>query len=263
MIKFFRNIRQKLITEGKMTNYLKYAFGEIVLVMIGILLALQVNNWNEERKDRKAERYYLGQLQENLHQDSVNFVSRIEQLEQIIIELDSAILMLKTPEFFQKSRFTDYIRRIMSTIQMNPSRAIYDNLITSGDIGLLRNQKLTEKLFRYYNPDNSNQIWDDALVHYTRNVFGPFLLGLEDYTPFTSILPKTDEGNFIKSKLTTMAEENKNLSKTTYLELKNNIKLKNYLIYKYQLNSMQKLLYKEDVLIEIIDLMRIIKSDIP
>lgn len=50
MIKFFRKIRQNLLMENKTGKYLKYAFGEIILVMIGILLALQVNNWNEDRK---------------------------------------------------------------------------------------------------------------------------------------------------------------------------------------------------------------------
>ena len=51
MIKFFRRIRQKLLSESKFSKYLLYAIGEIVLVMIGILLALQVNTWNEQKKD--------------------------------------------------------------------------------------------------------------------------------------------------------------------------------------------------------------------
>ncbi len=50
MIKFFHKIRQNLLNEGKTTNYFKYALGEIVLVVIGILIALQINNWNENRK---------------------------------------------------------------------------------------------------------------------------------------------------------------------------------------------------------------------
>ncbi len=50
MIKFFRKIRQKLLSENKLSKYLIYAIGEIVLVVIGILIALQINNWNEERK---------------------------------------------------------------------------------------------------------------------------------------------------------------------------------------------------------------------
>ena len=55
MIKFFRQIRQSLIMENKTGKYLKYAIGEIVLVVIGILIALSINNWNEERKDRIEE----------------------------------------------------------------------------------------------------------------------------------------------------------------------------------------------------------------
>lgn len=50
MIKFFRSIRKNLLNEGKTTKYFKYAIGEIILVVIGILIALQINNWNEDRK---------------------------------------------------------------------------------------------------------------------------------------------------------------------------------------------------------------------
>ena len=59
MIKFFRRIRQQLLGEGKTGKYLKYALGEILLVMVGILLALQVNNWNEGRKEKVLEKALL------------------------------------------------------------------------------------------------------------------------------------------------------------------------------------------------------------
>ena len=52
MIKFFRHIRKSLLEENKMGKYFKYAIGEIILVVIGILIALQINNWNEGIKDR-------------------------------------------------------------------------------------------------------------------------------------------------------------------------------------------------------------------
>ena len=65
MIKFFRKIRQKLLSENKFGKYLKYAIGEILLVMIGILLALQVNNWNEKRRNKINEQFILN----SLHQD--------------------------------------------------------------------------------------------------------------------------------------------------------------------------------------------------
>ena len=76
MIKFFRKIRQNLLSEGKTAKYLKYAIGEIVLVVIGILIALQINNWNENRKARMQEQILLGQLKSE-------FQSNLEQLEEL------------------------------------------------------------------------------------------------------------------------------------------------------------------------------------
>ena len=55
MIKFFRGIRQNLLSKGKTGKYLKYAAGEIILVVIGILIALQLNEWNDQRKELKLE----------------------------------------------------------------------------------------------------------------------------------------------------------------------------------------------------------------
>ncbi|MEJ2113692.1 MAG: DUF6090 family protein, partial [Flavobacteriaceae bacterium] len=52
MIKLFNKIRQRLLSENKFSKYLLYAIGEIILVVIGILIALQVNNWNNERKEQ-------------------------------------------------------------------------------------------------------------------------------------------------------------------------------------------------------------------
>tara|TARA_R110002124_G_scaffold47149_1_gene140660 strand:- start:10491 stop:11219 length:729 start_codon:yes stop_codon:yes gene_type:complete len=62
MIKFFRQIRQNMLAENKFSKYLLYAIGEIVLVVIGILIALQINNWNENRKERNIEQILLNQL---------------------------------------------------------------------------------------------------------------------------------------------------------------------------------------------------------
>ena len=72
MIKFFRRIRQNLIMENKTSKYFKYAIGEIVLVVIGILIALQINNWNENRKDKIKEHAYLTNLKKDILED-INF----------------------------------------------------------------------------------------------------------------------------------------------------------------------------------------------
>lgn len=75
MIKFFRRIRQKTLTENRFVKYLTYAFGEIILVVIGILIALQINNWNENRKLQKVELKLLVDLKANLESTLDKFVS--------------------------------------------------------------------------------------------------------------------------------------------------------------------------------------------
>jgi hypothetical protein len=77
MIKFFRKIRQKMLTENKASKYLLYAIGEIVLVVIGILIALSINNWNEQRKDRQRGSKILGEL-------ATNVAYNIENMEKYI-----------------------------------------------------------------------------------------------------------------------------------------------------------------------------------
>jgi hypothetical protein len=71
MIKFFRKIRQRLLTENKFSKYLIYAIGEIVLVVIGILIALSINNWNEHKKTESKIRTSLLALKSDLIQDSL------------------------------------------------------------------------------------------------------------------------------------------------------------------------------------------------
>ena len=83
MIKFFRHIRQNLIMENKTSKYLKYAIGEIVLVVIGILIALQINNWNEERKDKLSENHTLKNFVQDLKSDSISYSINLQLLVDI------------------------------------------------------------------------------------------------------------------------------------------------------------------------------------
>ena len=71
MIKFFRKIRQKLLTENKFSKYLLYAIGEIILVVIGILIALQINNWNEEAKEKRVANSYIQSLRTDFANDVI------------------------------------------------------------------------------------------------------------------------------------------------------------------------------------------------
>ena len=93
MISFFRKIRQKLLTQNRVTRYLIYALGEIFLVVIGILIALQVNNWNEERKEHKKEREQLFFALENLKTDSISIDSIKSRTDKILAVHHNLILL--------------------------------------------------------------------------------------------------------------------------------------------------------------------------
>jgi len=89
MIKFFRKIRYDLMESGKTGKYLKYAIGEIVLVVVGILIALQINNWNEDKKNQKLIAAYKNSLIENLVQDSTVIANNINLIQSHILEIEA------------------------------------------------------------------------------------------------------------------------------------------------------------------------------
>ncbi|WP_415376685.1 DUF6090 family protein [Patiriisocius sp. Uisw_017] len=91
MIKFFRKIRQKTLTENKFGKYLTYAIGEIILVVIGILIALSINNWNENKKSENQLNNIYNEVETNLKSDLLNIDYVIKQYEQLELRLEKMI----------------------------------------------------------------------------------------------------------------------------------------------------------------------------
>ena len=93
MIKFFRKIRQKLLTENKFSKYLLYAIGEIFLVVIGILIALQINNWNERQKNIISRNELLNAVHKEciINKEKLNFIK--EQLTKSFNNVDELMGM--------------------------------------------------------------------------------------------------------------------------------------------------------------------------
>ena len=94
MVKLFRTIRQKLLQSGKLKSYAAYALGEIFLVMIGILLALQINNWNEERKDRIKENKVLASLLEDFRYSQSKIKKALDQYPNEIKRLEASLALI-------------------------------------------------------------------------------------------------------------------------------------------------------------------------
>ena len=95
MLKFFRHIRKKLADDNKPLKYLRYALGEIVLVVVGILIALQINTWNEQQKQNKLEKEYYCRLLEDVMQDRELVTNLIAQSESRLKASNQAVRLLQ------------------------------------------------------------------------------------------------------------------------------------------------------------------------
>jgi len=143
MIKFFRKIRQKMLTENKFTKYFLYAIGEIVLVVIGILIALSINNWNEKQKDIAQEQLILMQLQReyrsNLNQLDEKILMRNEGLEacHILLNYIDHPVSINTNELYKS------FWQIIRDPTFDP---IVNDIIGSEKLRLIQNQELVELL---------------------------------------------------------------------------------------------------------------------
>ncbi|MBC2838153.1 DUF6090 family protein [Robiginitalea sp. SC105] len=143
MIKFFRRIRQNLLSEGNTGRYFKYAIGEIVLVMIGILLALQVNDWNEQRKDRIREQVVLKQLQEDYQANLLQLEEKMTTRDRIISSAISLLRAFDQPEGVIRDSLVKDIANMFHDPTYDP---IQNDLTSSGNLMLIRNHKLKRLL---------------------------------------------------------------------------------------------------------------------
>ncbi|NER10779.1 hypothetical protein SAMN06265375_102240 [Muriicola jejuensis] len=98
MIKFFRKIRQQLLTENKISKYLIYATGEIVLVVIGILIALQINDWNTERENEVLKRTYYVQILQDLEKDRNRLIRANQGIDTFFVRLQAYKELFKKPD---------------------------------------------------------------------------------------------------------------------------------------------------------------------
>ena len=143
MIKFFRKIRQKLLSENKFSRYLIYAIGEIILVVIGILIALQINNWNENQKENKLEQKTLINLKKEFETNQNNLKAILEnnkQLRDACFELTDMIRSNRLKEESKKLDSLLYIVQIIYTFE--PNRGVVDEIISSGKLNIIKNDSL-------------------------------------------------------------------------------------------------------------------------
>ena len=143
MIKFFRKIRFDLMSKNKTSKYFKYAIGEIILVVIGILIALQINNWNENRKNTFKETLFLKNFKEDILVNKKE-LDRVIKKTEITSKSADSILQLKAGELDSLS-LRNFVRCMMNatgfTVYQSQEGTIQD-VIGSGKLDIITNDSL-------------------------------------------------------------------------------------------------------------------------
>lgn len=152
MFKFFRKIRQNLLSEGRTTKYLKYAIGEIILVMIGILLALQVNNWNEIQKEQKRELAYLKRLQEDVAGDLEHLNLNVDFYKKVFASGNTVLNYTDENDLNNESHWQILVSFFHASQiwPLIPTSSTYDELKSSGDLSLINSISLRNNLAYYH-----------------------------------------------------------------------------------------------------------------
>lgn len=172
MIKFFRKIRYNIISNNKTGKYLQYALGEVLLVVIGILVALQVNNWNEASKEKRKIRKYSESLIQDLEND-IKMIDTIQYVASAInIRIDSLSALVRNTEFNEISNLDVFCLSWMKLYRpYSWNRATIEELKSSGGLQLIQNTEIAKRINKYeaftrhmeddYKEDNivSNEAW--------------------------------------------------------------------------------------------------------
>ena len=187
MIKFFRRIRQNLINEGKTARYLKYAIGEIVLVVIGILIALQINNWNDQRKaaivDEALRKEYIRDLYREMQNiiyqldGSIDiFKQNLEGAEYLLKSIENDSLKIENTQSLQDAQSKILSRSITDqtrTYDVNQNTT-FQEMRLSGKLTLVKDDTLFAMLDYFY---SDRKLKDNLFqqLETTRDEFGNFI----------------------------------------------------------------------------------------
>jgi len=153
MIPIFRKTRKKMADDNKPLKYLRYAIGEIVLVVIGILIALSINNWNQDYINKKAEKYYLNQMIIDLSSDSLflsnvslDFKKRLPVIQNLLKELYKE----NNKESFNHA-ITQYANIVLQPLHFVSNNSTYNEMESGAKLGIINNKELRKKIVALYN----------------------------------------------------------------------------------------------------------------
>lgn len=151
MLHLFKKIRQKLLVEKRLSNYIFYAIGEVLLVVIGILLAIQFSNWNEKRYEVQKEIWYLDNIANDMFYQKETLLDLKNSFEKTLL-LSQTILKdyYKNNTFENVDSLSFKLNQLMSTYKYPNIDNTYEELISSGKVSLIENYDLLTDIIDFY-----------------------------------------------------------------------------------------------------------------
>ena len=154
MLRFFRKIRKRLLTDNKFSKYLLYAVGEILLVVIGILIAIQVDNWNNEKQEHRELQGYLSNIAKNLTADLEqlnelrSYRSRSREGSKMYMELIEKDPIPANDILTYFKEYGEFLA--IFEVYFLPDKSGFEALKSSGYLGKLQGSEIESELYRYY-----------------------------------------------------------------------------------------------------------------
>ena len=168
MIPFFRKLRKKLADDNQFLKYSRYAIGEIVLVVIGILIALQINNWHKSNEKDELKSVYLERLINDIKQDTANIAFVRSEIELNQGAIKALVTNINKGYDLQKidTLFYNYFERGWIILEFVPTTNTYTDLSQTGNMNIFNNPNLIDEVIQYYswmtqveNSNNVNKSW--------------------------------------------------------------------------------------------------------
>jgi hypothetical protein len=160
MITFFRKIRRKLADNNQFLQYSRYAIGEILLVVIGILIALSINNWNEVNKTRKTELKLLNELKEDLIETKEDLLSDIVKAKLLLATTDSLYQFAMNSKWEQLKFSLDFI---YETPRLFPKLSAYKSIQAYG-VNIISNDSLRKLITNFYELQLERVNYGESLI---------------------------------------------------------------------------------------------------
>jgi hypothetical protein len=189
MFRFFRQLRKNLIGNGQVRRYFLYALGEIALVVIGILLALQIDAWNTERIERKKEILYLKEIRANLEDDlnNVEYSIDFNQHKDSIIHLCLSTMLQAKSDEEAMLKILENMPILAEFSVYTQNRVAFNNMLSAENIDLVSSDSLRTRISSFYSEENLLFGMQDRVRELTRSFVDnitPMLMNRESIKVF-------------------------------------------------------------------------------